>query len=63
MAHRVRMLLTNTEMRRRFGALSRRIALEEFSMDRMVERYTRSSRRASAAVAEEPPRVDLERKE
>jgi glycosyltransferase involved in cell wall biosynthesis len=39
MAHRVRMLLMNREMRRRFGEASRKIALEKFSMDLMVKRY------------------------
>jgi glycosyltransferase involved in cell wall biosynthesis len=41
MAHRVRMLLMNVKMRERFGAASRRIANETFSMDLMVGRYTR----------------------
>ena len=39
MAHRVRTLLTNPDMRRRFGQASKRIANETFSMERMVERY------------------------
>jgi glycosyltransferase involved in cell wall biosynthesis len=41
MAHRVRTLLTNPAMRKRFGAASRRIAREKFSMDRMVGNYVR----------------------
>ena len=39
MAHRVRTLLTNPEMRQRFGQASSRIAKEKFSMEQMVERY------------------------
>jgi glycosyltransferase involved in cell wall biosynthesis len=39
MAHRVRTLLTNPEMLRRFGQASSRIAKEKFSMELMVERY------------------------
>jgi glycosyltransferase involved in cell wall biosynthesis len=40
MAHRVRTLLTNPEMLRRFGEASHRIATERFSMELMVKRYT-----------------------
>jgi glycosyltransferase involved in cell wall biosynthesis len=39
MAHRVRTLLTNPEMLRRFGQAGSRIAKEKFSMELMVERY------------------------
>jgi glycosyltransferase involved in cell wall biosynthesis len=39
MAHRVRTLLTNPEMRRRFGEASRKLATEKFSIALMVERY------------------------
>jgi glycosyltransferase involved in cell wall biosynthesis len=39
MAHRVRSLLTNPTMLRRFGEASRRIAKEKFSMEVMVEHY------------------------
>jgi glycosyltransferase involved in cell wall biosynthesis len=39
MAHRVRILLTNRDMRQRFGEASRRIAREKFSMEKMVDKY------------------------
>jgi hypothetical protein len=51
MAHRVRTLLTNPEMRKRFGAASRKIAREKFSMERMVGNYLR----LLDGVADRPP--------
>jgi glycosyltransferase involved in cell wall biosynthesis len=39
MAHRVRLLLTNPKMRRDFGQAGRKISLEKFSMERMVQHY------------------------